>query len=164
LPPADRGGAVAKSADDKDPLVALGRLPKHGYPVQQTTLDVLANAARLRQDAGHPPVWLWHLRRALLPNRDGYTCQYCGRNAWDALFELGRTLRFEVDHKIAASRLADRYAFDVANMVMACRSCKVIKSQMELQPFYSELRSLARAIVRRNESDWQLQQPGSAGR
>lgn len=57
------------------------------------------------------------------------------------------TLRFELDHAEAKSRLGDRRDdFDMGNIVVACRSCNVMKGQMEPAAFMRELRSLAAAV------------------
>src|SRR5439155_758778 len=87
-------------------------------------------------------------RVAILLNCDRYTCAYCSRSAWHAHEELGATLRFELDHRRAKSRLHRRDDFDLRNMRTACRSCNVIKGQMEASRFLRELRSLARAALR----------------
>ena len=80
-------------------------------------------------------------------NRDGYTCVYCRRTAWDVYRELGATLRFELDHRTAKSRLGNaRDDFVPKNVVTACRSCNVIKGQMTPDHFRRELQSLASAV------------------
>jgi hypothetical protein len=99
------------------------------------------------------PEWIGHIRKAVVWNRDGYTCRYCRRTAWSVYAESGRTLRFELDHSTARSRLIDCNDFDLANIVTACRSCNLIKGQMELQPFLAELRSLAQAVIRIEETE-----------
>jgi 5-methylcytosine-specific restriction endonuclease McrA len=132
------------------PLVEQGQLPKHAHPVEQAALDVLTkSAARGAQTADRCPRWLWLIRRAVILNRDRYTCRYCRRTAWEVYTETKRTLRFELDHRKARSRLTDRAAFDVKNTVTACRSCNVIKGQMEIEPFLAELESLAKGVLRR---------------
>jgi hypothetical protein len=94
------------------------------------------------------PKRLWHLWRALVFNRDRYTCQYCGRSTWEVYEEQGRGLRFELDHAIPRARLSNCDDFDPGNIITACRSCNVLKGQMETGRFRAELESLARAVVR----------------
>lgn len=94
------------------------------------------------------PGWLKHLWRAILLNRDCYTCRYCGRTAWHVHRELGATIRFELDHRKARSRPVEVNDFNLRNAAVACRSCNVIKGQMEPARFLKELRSLGRAMHR----------------
>jgi hypothetical protein len=76
--------------------------------------------------------------------------RYCGRSAWQVHRELGATLRFELDHRKAKSILGkNRNDFDWRNIVVACRSCNVVKGQMKRAQFQKELRSLSAAVVRR---------------
>ncbi len=96
------------------------------------------------------PKRLWHLWRAIIFNRDCYTCRYCGRSTWDVEAEQGRGLRFELDHAKPRAKLGeDCDDFDARNIVTACRSCNVIKGQMDATRFKRELRSLARAVIRK---------------
>ena len=118
------------------------------YPVLQPMIDaLLKTASQSSRRLDESPKWLWHLWRALILNRDGYRCRYCKRTAWDTYAELGRTLRFELDHRTAKARLAQRNDFDLNNIVAACRSCNVIKGQMEEKAFFLELGSLAKAVI-----------------
>jgi 5-methylcytosine-specific restriction endonuclease McrA len=94
-----------------------------------------------------------HFQRALLLNAGGYTCFYCGRTAWGVYAEESgqtdpRTLRFEVDHHITRRRLSDPKQFDPENLVVACRSCNVVKAEMSEDVFRRELNSLATAVLR----------------
>jgi hypothetical protein len=61
--------------------------------------------------------------------------------------EQGRTLCFELDHREAKARLDCRDDFDVLNIVTACRSCNVLKGQMDVERFRAEVQSLAKAII-----------------
>jgi 5-methylcytosine-specific restriction endonuclease McrA len=107
---------------------------------------VYAGANRANFDSG--PAWLKDLWRAFVLNRDGYTCRYCHRSAWEAHAELGAVPRFENDHTRAKARLGGRRNdFSVKNIVLACRSCNMIKGQMTLHQFKRELASLARSIT-----------------
>ena len=99
------------------------------------------------------PKRLWHLWRAVIFNRDGYTCKYCGRSTWDLEAAQGRGLRFELDHSTARARLGEGCDdFDEENIVTACRSCNVLKGQMDSTRFEVELRSLAQAVNRKYSS------------
>jgi hypothetical protein len=123
-------------------------LPPSAFPVDAAAFQRLLDAEGL---TGRPvtkcPPWLVELRRAVILNRDRYTCGYCRRSAWDVFEEEGRTLRFELDHRRARSRLADCDDFDLANIFAACRSCNVIKGQMDEETFLRELRSLGKAVT-----------------
>jgi 5-methylcytosine-specific restriction endonuclease McrA len=96
---------------------------------------------------------MWHLWRAVIFNRDGYTCRYCGRSTWDIEAAQGRGLRFELDHSTPRAGLGeDCDDFDEGNIVTACRSCNVLKGQMDITHFEVEVRSLAEAVVRKYSS------------
>jgi len=91
----------------------------------------------------------WHLLRAFLLNKSGYTCKYCSRSAWGVYAEQAgteppRTLRFEMDHLTPRRKLTD--PSDPANLVIACRSCNTIKGEMAEGRFRLELKSLAAAV------------------
>jgi hypothetical protein len=122
------------------------------YLLLQSTVEAFVAMASLADRSfGKCPRWLWHLLRALILNRDGYRCHYCGRNAWEAMRELSATLRFELDHKKAKSRLGVRDELDVSNIVTACRCCNVIKGQTEEGRFLTEVDSLARAVLKNSK-------------
>jgi len=126
-------------------MIAAGLLPS------------IVNAADIRQVAKHigytgrrfdrGPKLLWHLWRAVIFNRDGYTCSYCSRSTWEVEAEQGRGLRFELDHIAPRARLGDECDdFDAGSITTACRSCNVLKGQMDITRFETELRSLANAV------------------
>jgi 5-methylcytosine-specific restriction endonuclease McrA len=129
-------------------LLAQGMLPKLPGHVRRQTVRPLISRFASHRDFSKSPEWLQDLWRAILLNRDCYTCCYCRRTAWDTHRELGATLRFELDHKRAKSRLPQRDDFDLRNICAACRSCNVIKGQMPANGFLRELQSLARATLR----------------
>jgi 5-methylcytosine-specific restriction endonuclease McrA len=129
-----------------DRLIMDGGLPRTPEGLRQRSIDLLVQRAGCARDGSRrPPKWLDHLWRAILLNRDRYTCPYCGRTAWDTHEQLGATLRFELDHRRAKSRLETRDDFDLRNMSIACRSCNVIKGQMNRSLFLKELQSLGTA-------------------
>ena len=119
-------------------------------------LDIKHIAARLNYSGrrfDQCPPRLWHLWRAVIFNRDGYTCRYCGRSTWEVEATQGRGLRFELDHSTPRARLGeDCDDFDGENIVTACRSCNVLKGQMDNTRFEVELRSLAEAVSRKYSS------------
>lgn len=121
-----------------------------GRPDQwgQESVDLLVSRFARHRSFGRSPEWMQHLWRAMVLNRDCYTCRYCRRTAWDVHRELGATLRFEMDHKRPRSRLAKPTDFDLQNVATACRSCNVVKGQMPASRFLKELKSLGRATVR----------------
>jgi 5-methylcytosine-specific restriction endonuclease McrA len=116
--------------------------------LQQRKVDLLLSRFAPHRNFAKSPEWLQHLWRAILLNRDCYTCRHCGRTAWAAHRELGATLRFELDHKRPRYRLSKHDDFDLRNIITACRSCNVIKGQMGMNVFLRELRSLGRAVRR----------------
>src|SRR5262245_23386945 len=70
--------------------------------------DIRHIAARLNYSGrrfDQCPKRLWHLWRAVIFNRDGYTCKYCCRSTWEVEASQGRGLRFELDHSTARARL-----------------------------------------------------------
>ncbi len=131
-------------------LVARKLLPKTAYPIAQSTINSLLTHIGQRRRLFHKaPIWLQHLWRALIFNRDRYTCAYCGRTAWGAHRELGATLRFELDHRRAKAKLGSkRDDFDIRNIVTACRSCNVLKGQMGFSQFQKEILSLLSAVAK----------------
>ena len=65
-----------------DQAVSVGDLPGRPYPPPSSLfVRMLDNAGRGRK-ARRAAVWLVHLRRLVVVNRDGYTCRYCSRTAW----------------------------------------------------------------------------------
>jgi 5-methylcytosine-specific restriction endonuclease McrA len=129
-------------------LLAQGMLPKLPGHLRKQTVGLLISRFAPHREFSKSPGWLQDLWRAILLNRDCYTCCYCRRTAWDTHRELGATLRFELDHKRAKARLPQRDDFDLRNICAACRSCNVIKGQMQAGGFLRELQSLARATLR----------------
>ena len=118
-------------------------------PIKRRAVDVLLqHASCVDRRYDRAPGWLQHLWRALILNRDGYTCRYCGRTAWGTHRDLGATVRFELDHRRAKARLGSSCDdFDIANIRLACRSRNVVKGQMTRQQFFKEARSLASAFA-----------------
>jgi len=126
-----------------------GILPGRVSLVTDASMSRLLDyAGANRTDFDSVPGWLQDFWRAFVLNRDGYTCHYCRRTAWEAHSELGAVPRFEHDHTRAKARLGvRRNDFSLKNIVLACRSCNVIKGQMTLRQFKRELASLARSIA-----------------
>jgi hypothetical protein len=99
------------------------------------------------------PKAVWHLWRAMVFNRDRYTCVHCGRSTLAVQVAESRGLRFELDHSTPRARLGEACDdFDAANIRTACRSCNVLKGQMEADQFAAELISLAEGVVRKSGS------------
>lgn len=123
-------------------------LPSDPRKLDTATFTKLLDARALTgRPVGKCPRWIQELRKAAVLNSAGYTCRWCRRTAWDVFKNEGRTLRFEMDHRQARSRIANCNDFDMRNIVAACRSCNVIKGQMEEGPFWKELMSLAAAVT-----------------
>lgn len=131
-------------------LVGREILPGVAYPIAQSTINaLLGDIVRGHRLFHKSPTWLQHLWRAIIFNRDCYTCAYCGRTPWGTHRELGATLRLELDHRRAKSKLgSQRDDFNVRNIITACRSCNVIKGQMDVSLFQKELLSLISAVFR----------------
>jgi len=91
---------------------------------------------------------LWE---ALVFDRDGYTCQYCGRNAFDFYRQTGRnrTLRLVVDHRTAVGK--ERNTFSMSNSVTACWSCNTLKGALPEKAFLEELDSLMASRMKQLE-------------
>jgi 5-methylcytosine-specific restriction endonuclease McrA len=126
-----------------------GVLPERVSMLSDASITRVVKHARAnRANFNSGPAWLKDFWRALVLNRYGYTCRYCHRSAWEAHAELGAVPRFENDHARAKARLGGRRNdFSIKNIVLACRSCNVIKGQMTLHQFKRELASLARSIT-----------------
>ena len=129
-------------------LRAQGLLPAFPHRLRPRTMHTIISRFAPHRQFSKAPGWLQDLWRAMLLNRDRYTCCYCRRSAWSTHRELGATLRFELDHRQAKSRLRRQDDFDLRNICVACRSCNVIKGQMKPSRFVRELQSLARAVLR----------------
>lgn len=132
-----------------DRLLKARSLPVDVQSVTNATMSGLVKDANAdRADFNSAPKWLRDLWRAIVFNRDAYTCRYCHRSAWDAHAALGATLRLELDHRRAKSRLGTRRNdFSMSNIALACHSCNTIKGQMTPTQCRRELESLAASIT-----------------
>jgi 5-methylcytosine-specific restriction endonuclease McrA len=86
---------------------------------------------------------------AIVFERGGYACCYCGRSADEVYRALGRrrALRLVVDHHKPWKKGGKEYSFQ--NCVAACWSCNTLKAHWPLRAFKEELRSLAHAVLSR---------------
>ena len=123
------------------------KLPGNRTPARVSAIQVVL------QRAGHDgrrfdkcPKAIWHLWRALVFDRDNYTCRYCGRDSEQLLETEGRVLRLELDHVSPRAASSECDDFDALNIATACRSCNVMKGQMDERLFRLELDSLARSV------------------
>lgn len=129
--------------------VSDGTLCPAPFPLQATAFEALLKAEGLEgRSAPRCPAWISDLRKAAVLNRDGYTCQHCGRTAWDVFEESGRTLRFEMDHRTAKSRIIECKRFRHGKHPHRVQVMQRGEGQMEVEAFLAELQSLARAVVR----------------
>ena len=129
-----------------NPLLENGVLQAKATPEDILTVKEAFGYVGRRFD--ECPRSLWHLWRAMVFNRDGYACVYCGRATAEVQAQEGRGLRFELDHAVPRAQQGDECDdFDGRNIVTACRSCNVLKGQMEGSRFRTELESLARAVL-----------------
>lgn len=132
-----------------DPLLNNGDLP--AIPSLESIQIVLKHVGYAGKRFDKCPKTVWHLWRAMVFNRDGYTCVHCGRSTVAVQEAQHRGLRFELDHSTPRARLGEACDdFDAANICTACRSCNVLKGQMDADQFSAELISLAEAVVRKN--------------
>jgi 5-methylcytosine-specific restriction endonuclease McrA len=76
---------------------------------------------------------------AVVFDRDGYECRYCGRDAFEFLRHTGqlRTIWLVVDHLDAGKNV--RGEFDPTNSVTACWTCNTIKGPLPEEAFLQEL-------------------------
>jgi hypothetical protein len=82
---------------------------------------------------------------ALVFDRDGYTCRYCGRDAF-AFYEATarlRTLWLVVDHLDSAGKSPGIFALN--NSVTACWACNTLKGPLPESAFLMELDSSVEA-------------------
>jgi 5-methylcytosine-specific restriction endonuclease McrA len=86
---------------------------------------------------------------ALVFDRDGYACRYCGRDAFHFFQQTGqsRTLWLVVDHLQAENKLPGR--FELSNSTTACWTCNTIKGPMPEPAFLQELDQLVDARLKR---------------
>ena len=92
-----------------------------------------------------------HLRNfwdAMIFDRDGYTCRYCGRDAFDFYRESNqsRTLWLVVDHTDRTRKAPGKYEFK--NSVTTCWTCNTVKGPLPEGPFVKELDSLVASRLR----------------
>ena len=124
-----------------------GILPASPDRLKTKTVQRLISRFAAHREFPKARLWLQDLWRAVLLNRYSYTCCFCRRTAWGTHRELGATLRFELDHRFARARLRRRDDFDLRSICVACRSCNVVKGQMEVGRFVRERRSIAQAVA-----------------
>ncbi len=84
-------------------------------------------------------------------DRGGYECCWCGRQAFRMYVEENRTLRLELDHQ--DPRASGGVTLMLANIRPACRSCNTLRGRLPTDKMQRELRSLAKAVMRRAESE-----------
>jgi hypothetical protein len=136
----------AKAAGDVEAVLARlaqeGALPDSPRALEQPHVDALANR-RLGRDT------LASLWEAIVFDRDGYACRYCGRTPAGVFQAEGRRrgIVLVVDHFRARATHAERRRLD--NSLTACVSCRAVKADLPRDPFLDELRSLADAVVAR---------------
>jgi 5-methylcytosine-specific restriction endonuclease McrA len=125
-------------------LVGEAALPETPRALEQRHVDGLAAKRRLGRETFAA---LWE---AIVFDRGGYTCAYCGRTPASVSHAEGRRrgLSLVVDHFSARSTLAERRRLD--NSVTACASCRAVKADLPRDPFLDELRSLASAVAARH--------------
>lgn len=137
----------AKAAADVD--AALARLtesavlPDTPRALEQRHVDALAGARVGRETLA----FLWE---AIVFDRDGYACRYCGRTPAGVFQAEGRRrgLALVVDHFRARATVDERRRLD--NSLTTCASCHAVKADLPRDPFLDELRSLAAAVAARH--------------
>jgi 5-methylcytosine-specific restriction endonuclease McrA len=95
----------------------------------------------------HKALWdgLW---RAIIYERDNYTCYFCGRSGETGITipELGRlALRLQLDHINPKSHGGHDY--QLTNIRTACRLCNQGRFRLSEEHFRAELLSLARSVM-----------------
>jgi hypothetical protein len=102
-------------------------------------IERLRTAVRVGRDS------VRNLFDAMVFDRDGYSCRYCGRDAF-AFFEQSnrlRTLWLVVDHLDATRKATGVYEWD--NSVTACWTCNGMKGALPEAAFLQELDSIAQS-------------------
>ena len=112
-------------------LVGEAALPATPRALEQRHVDGLVAKRRLGRET------LEALWEAIVFDRGGYTCAYCGRTPGSVSHaeDRRRGLSLVVDHFSARSTLAERRA---------------VKADLPRDPFLDELRSLASAVAARH--------------
>lgn len=80
-----------------------------------STTMIIPSVIRLRRYIRQPPVQTLSFNKKNILKRDGYTCQYCGRNSGE---------RMTIDHIIPRSH-GGKMVWE--NVVSACRACNTRK-------------------------------------
>ena len=145
---------VASTSERVLELISAGDVPEQAEKLvrEQATLDAFLVSQDLSPQStkawAEAPLWLSTLWKALILDRDDYRCGYCGRQAKEVYEAEQRTLRLELDHRLAQSKKGCGWKLD--NITTACRSCNVMKGQMEEERFRKELLSLALAVLKKS--------------
>jgi hypothetical protein len=136
----------AKAAGEVEAALARltqdGILPDGPRALEQRHVDALADR-RLGRDT------LASLWEAIVFDRDGYACRYCGRTPAGVFQTEGRRrgIVLVVDHFRARATHTEGRRLD--NSLTACVSCRAVKADLPRDPFLDELRSLADAVAAR---------------
>ena len=136
---------------------ALAALQKRCGPVWPTSprelIDRQERFDRLCAKAHPDGQALRNFWDAIIFDRDGYTCKYCGRDAFDFYRQSNnsRTLWLVVDHTDRARKAPGKYEFQ--NSVTTCWTCNTVKGPLPEGPFLKELDSLVTSRLRLTSSN-----------
>lgn len=125
-------------------IARLKRDPRFPARPSQFTQKGMARIVRLRLLPKRLLDTFW---RAVIFNRDNYTCWYCHRSVASVWRESEhqRTISLTCDHCRPKANGGEDYSF--ANTRTACWSCNGIKSTPPEEVLPRELESLARAVL-----------------
>lgn len=127
---------------------AVARLTRNQRFPERPSEFTQADMARIVKGRLIPKRFLDTFWRALIFDRDEYTCAYCRRSVagvWEES-KHRRTISLTCDHCRPKADGGEDYS--LVNTRTACWSCNGIKSTLPENVFPAEVESLARAVLR----------------
>lgn len=145
--------AVNRVSRAIDALRAENLLPARPSMVSQRHINHIVQKVQARLLRPRPALRVFW--EALISDRAGYRCRYCGRRSADVFSETKgvRALRLVVDHREPLPRkrrqrlMKESRDLKLKNCECACWSCNTVKANWPVKAFEAELCSLARAVL-----------------
>jgi hypothetical protein len=114
---------------------------------QKHVAQMLKSMTTVGRGPSHNAMWkgLW---RAIIHDRDNYTCFFCYRSGEDGVEIPGAgrlALRLQLDHIIPRSLGGEN--FELVNIRTTCRLCNHGRFKLSEEHFRAELLSLAKSVT-----------------
>jgi hypothetical protein len=133
--------------DQLDEAISKALLPQRPHQFAQRHVSPMLKSMKTAgRGPSHRPLWngLW---RAIIFDRDNYTCYFCYRSGEDGITirKFGRlALRLQLDHINCRSHGGPDYR--LSNIRTACRLCNQGRFRLSEEHFRAELLSLAKSV------------------